>query len=77
MFLDGYRVGLEAYHALSVRKAAEEGRERESTPALFAALGFAKQAVEQAAQAALVAAEGNLDAADEAAKRARQVLNER
>lgn len=77
MLLDGYRVGLEAYHALSVRKAAEEGRERESTPAWFAALGLARQALEQAAQAAVVAAEGNPDAADEAAKRAREVLNER
>lgn len=77
MLLDGYRVGLEAYHDLSVRRAAVAGRERERTPAWFAALGLAWQAVEQAAQAALLAAEGNPDPADEAAKRAREVLNER
>lgn len=77
MFLDGYRVGLNAYHDRSLRKAAEEGRERESTPAWFAALGFAEQAAAQAARAAVVAAEGNLDAADEAATNAREVLNKR
>lgn len=77
MFLDGYRVGLHAYHDRSLRKAAEEGRERESTPARFAALGFAEQAVAQAAIAAVVAANGDVNAADEAAKNAREVLNKR
>lgn len=73
MFLDGYRVGLDAYYARSLRRAADEGRERESTPAWFAALGLA----EQAARAAALAAKGELDAADEAAKSAREVLNKR
>lgn len=77
MFLDGYLVGLQAYHDRSVRKAAEQGRERESTPAWFAALGFAQQAVMKAGRAAGVAAEGDLDAADEAATDAREVLNKR
>lgn len=77
MFLDGYRVGLDAYHERSLRTAAEEGRERDSTPAWFAALGFAEQAVAQAGRAAVVAAEGKLDEADEAAKSAREVLNKR
>ncbi|KAL0632801.1 hypothetical protein Q9L58_008317 [Maublancomyces gigas] len=75
MFLHGYLVGLQAYHDRSLRKAAEDGRERESTPAWFAALGFAEQAVSQAARAAVVAAEGDLDGADECATNAREVLN--
>lgn len=77
MFLDGYRVGLDAYYARSLRRAADEGQERESTPAWFAALGLAEQAAAQAARAAVLAAKGDLDAADEAAKSAREVLNKR
>lgn len=77
MFLGGYLVGLQAYHYRLMQKAADEGRERDSTPTWLAAVGLAKEAISIAFRAAGVAAEGDLDGADAAAAKAREVLSER
>lgn len=76
MFLDGYRVGLRAYERW-LRNAAEEKREHVKTPVCVAALGYADFAAGEAARAAVMAAQGKVDEADDAATFAREVLNQR